>query len=108
MAKIYHLTTGNYLPITKRFFQTMEECSAHFQKIASMKKPWITQENVEKSHMLTIIDTDLLPEYEKIFRVFDGIMENDVPEPRKNKKIDENDVSKPKDEKTVSDIESHV
>lgn len=68
MPILYHVLTANYLHRTKRFFETHKLAIDHIKKIVDMKECWVTKEKVLKSFKITKIDTDLLPEYAKIFK----------------------------------------
>jgi hypothetical protein len=103
MARVYHCVTENYLNKTKRFFDTQLECIEHVKKMIALKPEWVNKRKALKSFHITAIDTELLPEYQKIFKVFEGIMDIDPPTKReifgnkkKNKKQPENMPAQPK------------
>ena len=83
---MYQVITGNWLHRSKRIFSTMEECILHIKKIIDMKPFWISYCQTHESYYITEINTDLLPEYRKIFKEKAGIQDPDGPrKPRKRR-----------------------
>jgi hypothetical protein len=78
MKYIYHCCTGNYLHNTKRFFEKIEECFLHIKEIIELSSEKLEDCQIHSSYKIIKIDTDILPEYEKIFRIFDGIKEQTI------------------------------
>lgn len=68
MPIVYHCRTGNYLHKTKRVFEDMQECLAHINHIVRIRPKWISNSQINASIYVTKIDSDTLPEYEKIFK----------------------------------------
>lgn len=68
MPIIYQVTTGNWLHRSKKIYETVEECYAHIRKIEEMKEDWVTNDQSLASRRIIMIDTDELPEYQKIFK----------------------------------------
>jgi len=71
MPIIYHCRTGNYLHKTKRIFDDYEKCLEFVKEIVYIRPPWTTQSQINASITVTKIDTEVLPEYERMFKVND-------------------------------------
>jgi hypothetical protein len=67
MTKIFHVVTGNYLPASKRNFQTIEEAVKHIQLITSMKDSWVKARQVHCSYHIIEVDSEEFPNYEAAF-----------------------------------------
>ena len=68
MARVYQVITGNWLHRSKKIFNSIEDCMAHIKKIVDMKKVWVTYYQAHSSYHITMIDTDEMPQYKKIFK----------------------------------------
>ncbi len=68
MPIIYHCKTGNYLHKTKRIFDNLKDCMAHIHHIVKIRPKWISKVQINSSIYVTKIDSDELPEYERIFK----------------------------------------
>lgn len=73
MAKVYQCITGNWLCGSKRLFNSYNECKNHIKRIIDMKESWVTQEQIESSIRVIMIETEIVPEYRKIFKEFKEI-----------------------------------
>lgn len=74
MPIIYHCRTGNYLHKTKKIFEDFQKCMEHIKEIVDMRPRWITQSQINGSITVTKIDTEVLPEYERIFKISECIL----------------------------------
>jgi hypothetical protein len=99
MTNVYQVTTGNWLPSSKKIFNTIEECQEHIKKIIALKLDWINDTHINESCRITMINTKDLPEYRKIFKESDKIKEPKFYKKFKNKNLDPN---APQDQKKRS------
>jgi len=63
----YFTKTSNYLPASKKLCRTMGEAIVWIEKVAAMKKNWVTDGYLHRSYHITKIDSKELPEFRKIF-----------------------------------------
>jgi hypothetical protein len=78
---MYQAVTGNFLPRSKRYFDTVEEATNHIKKMIDEKEDWVKPEQVHISYRVYKIDERILkdkdaktlikmfPEHDEIFPV---------------------------------------
>lgn len=66
---LYRVTTGNYLPGTKRIFRTIGEAIQYIKKMVDRREAWVTNTYAQKSYSIVRINSRVLPEWSRIFKV---------------------------------------
>ena len=84
MTNVYHCVTGNWLHSSKRLFMSFDEVKRHIDYILALKPDWIDEYEILSSIRITMIDSDELPNYEKIFLTTSDIK---APKPRQALKL---------------------
>lgn len=66
---LYRVTTCNYLPATKRIFRTAKEALSYIKKMVDKREEWVSIEQAQKSYDVIKINSSVLPEWSRIFKV---------------------------------------
>ena len=67
MRTVYHCVTGNWLPHSKRLFDSLDEVKSHIDKVLSMCKDGVGIHEKLYSVRVTMIDADEVKSYKEIF-----------------------------------------